>query len=85
MEPIHFPESNRVLYPPADPSDRDIRALPICEIDGLSVSCWRLGFAERIRAAIFGRVWLTVVTRTVQPPVGLYVGRVFFDQSTEGA
>lgn len=71
MQPIRFPESNIVFgegqeeYQPlpafVDPED------PRREV----ISCWRLGWRERLRLLVTGRVWLRQLTfrSPLQPQV----------------
>jgi len=54
MKPVSFPQQTAVLaknQPPYLP-------LPVCVVDDRTISCWHLGWRERFRVLLRGRVWL---------------------------
>lgn len=76
MRPIKFKYYNKMLLKPE--RMEDCGSLPV-HTDGKScVSCWRLGFFERIRALVFGRIWLTVYGGVTQPPVSMNCRKKLF-------
>ena len=80
MRPIKFKYHNKTLLKPQRMTDEECGSLPV-HADGEScVSCWRLGFFERVRALVFGRIWLTVYGGVTQPPVSLFCGKKFFKE-----
>lgn len=81
MRPIKFKFHNRTLSKPE--GMEDCGSLPVFTDSKRCVSCWRLGFKERIRVLFFGRIWLTVYGGGTQPPVSMYCGRKFLKQAKE--
>ena len=75
MRPITFKFQNKTLLKP--PGMEACGSLPVFTDGKRCVSCWRLGFRERIKALFFGRVWLTVYGGVTQVPVAMYCGRKF--------
>ena len=66
--PTNFPEANFTWKGwPADADRPEVVDLPTYRADGQSVSCWRLGWRERLRVLVTGRVWLHVLGG--HPPV----------------
>lgn len=79
MRPIRFPEVNKTLKPPMG-HEASVKDLPVWTNNDMVASCWRLSFWERIRALIFGRVWLQVLThKGTQPPVAMSCYRSIFE------
>lgn len=60
MKPIDFLESNKVLTSPRSMTDEEYGRLPVFNDEERSVSCWKMGWKERLRALITGEVWLMV-------------------------
>jgi len=54
--------------------------LPICKTDIGWISCWRLNFMDRIRAVIFGRVWIYTYDTKFQYPVSMSCERTLFNK-----
>ncbi len=78
MTPAKFKESNLVLRKPDSMTDEECGSLEVYT-DGMTcLSCWRMSFRERLRALLFGRVWLWVVGGSTQPPVALECKRSAF-------
>lgn len=44
------------------------------------MSCWRLTWKERIKALLFGKVWLGVLSGFTQPPVWMVCDKTVFTQ-----
>jgi len=79
-KPINFQESNITLKP-ARPQDGE---LPIYLDNGNSLSCWKLSFNERIKALLFGRIWVCLMTHGKnQPAMWIHSGRTAF-RNTRG-
>lgn len=74
MEPIHFPEENKMLLAPESKEDL-IDPLPVWTDGKHTVSCWRMTWRDRLSALLFGRVWLWVWYGSTQPPVMLTAER----------
>jgi len=61
MEPVEFEEHN-VIYAKDQPEYRPLPALKLQEEEGRVISCWRLGFWERIKLLFTGRLWVCLMT-----------------------
>ena len=60
-KPARFPESNFVWQGwPADDTRDQVEDLPAYrdEPAGVTISCWRMSWRERLRILLAGRVWL---------------------------
>jgi hypothetical protein len=51
MHPVHFPQANWMLPGGAAP-------LPAHRNEARVVSCWRVGFRDRLRLLAGGRIWI---------------------------
>lgn len=78
MLPVKFPEANRELLKPADMSDEECSPLWVYTDSRSCVSCWRLTWKERIKALLFGKIWLGVLSGHTQPPVWLACDNTVF-------
>lgn len=78
MEPIQFPQSNKVLARPQGMTDEECSPLPVFNDGTQSISCWKMTWRERIAALFFGKVWLFVVYGPTQPPVLLLAKKTVF-------
>lgn len=80
MKPIKFKQANRELLGPKLMTDDECRNLWVFTDDTECVSCWKLSFKERIRALIYGKVWLGVLSGNTQPPVWLDCNDTVFEE-----
>lgn len=80
MKPIKFKQANRELLGPKLMTDDEYRNLWVFTDDTECVSCWKLSFRERIRALIFGKVWLGILSGNTQPPVWLDCNDTVFEE-----
>jgi hypothetical protein len=78
MKPIPFKEMNKILTTPLGKPEPDCGDLPTYIGGGQIISCWRLDFWDRIRALIFGRIWLGVMGKKTQAPARLDCCRTIF-------
>lgn len=72
MYPIPFRLSNKVLYPKKQnysANITEVKPLPIWTDNEQCVSCWKMSWIERIKALIFGRVWIAVLSGSTQPAI----------------
>ncbi len=83
MIPIKNEFVNRTLNPPQGYSENEIGKLHVWTDDSQCVSEWRLSFKERISALLFGRIWLSVLSGSTQPPVCLTARRKFLVHKEE--
>lgn len=72
MTPIKFKEANKQLQKPSSMTDEQCQPLWVYTEGIECVSCWKMSLLERLKALIFGKVWLFVYSGHTQPPV--YVG-----------
>ena len=78
MIPIKSPEANKTLTRPTEMQEECLD-LPIRANREVCISCWKMTWRERIKAILFGRVWLYVWQGYTQPPVALCVARTVFN------
>lgn len=80
MNPIHFPEKNKVLQPPIGAASKVVSIEPLAVwTDGEQcISCWRMTWRERLFALFHGRVWLAVLSGPTQPAVWIQAERTPF-------
>ena len=74
MKPIKFKEQTGTLF-----GRWDIKPLPIFEADGKIVSCWRLSIKEKIKALLFGKIWLIVKSEKTHPPISMICDKSGFE------
>ena len=85
MRPIEFREQTAILERPLIMTDRECGPLPVYRDGEHYISCWRMGFRERLRALLFGRVWVWVYSVWTQPPISLACYRSAFKKPKEEA
>lgn len=78
MKPCSFEGHTDVLLAPLETGGVDVASLPVWRDGTQCVSCWRLGWRERLSAILFGRVWVAVLGQT-QPPVYAQASRTYFN------
>lgn len=81
MIAIKFKEANKNLLKPESMTDEECGSLWVYSDGRQCISCWRLTWKERIKALLFGKVWLSVLCGYTQPPVWLACdGTVFIKE-----
>lgn len=76
MKPIEFSEANVLLKKPSTMTDAECGSLHVYTDGENCISCWKLGWKERVSALLFGKVWLCVLSGSrTQPPVYLVATR----------
>lgn len=80
MKPIKFKEATKNLLKPENMTDEECSSLWVYNDGQECVSCWRLTWKERIKALLFGKVWLGVLSGFTQPPVWLVCDKTVFTQ-----
>ena len=79
MTPIKFKEANRNLSKPPNMTDAECSSLWVYS-DGIQcISCWKMSWKQRIKALLFGKVWLSVLYGSTQPPVWLDCDKTVFE------
>ena len=70
MRPIKFKGWNRTLIG----TTGSIKPLPVYTDNETCLSCWKMSLKERLRAFMFGKIWLHIRSGKTQPPVMLVCG-----------
>ena len=79
-EPINFSWSNGIIEPPPNLGKYDIVPLHVYIGDSRVISCWKMSLAERLKALLFGKVWLDVLAPGYEiHPCALTVDRGYRD------
>jgi len=78
MKPIKFKEANKNLLKPESMSDEECGSLWVFSDGEQCISCWRMTFKQRIKALLWGRVWLSVRSGNTQPPVRVDCDKTIF-------
>lgn len=78
MEPIKFKQANKKLSKPENMTDEECKSLWVYTDGQQCVSCWKLSFIQRVKALLFGKVWLSVLSGATQPPVWLDCEKTVF-------
>jgi len=83
MKPIKFKEANKNLSKPNSMTDAECSSLWVFNDGSQCISCWKMSFKQRIKALFFGRVWLSVMSGTTQPPVWVDCAKTVFTKQPE--
>jgi len=81
MKPIDFYGSNRELTPSGKEYSDNVVAVHSLRVwtDGEQcVSCWKMSVIERIKAVIFGKVWISTLSGDTQYPMYSEVASDYF-------
>ena len=71
MNPVDFPQSNKLLTrPPARTAD-ECGSLAVFTDGEHCISRWQGGWRERLAFLLTGKVWVWVWSGSTQPPVAL--------------
>lgn len=80
MKPIKFEEANKNLLKPSDMTDAECSSLWVNTDGVVCISCWQMSFKQRIKALLFGKVWLGIRSGSTQPPVWLDCDKTVFEK-----
>ena len=80
VEPIKFREANKNLLKPNGMTDEECGSLWVYSDGEQCISCWKLGWKERISALLFGNIWLSVLSGQTQPPVWIDSRKTVFEK-----
>lgn len=80
MNPIKFKEANKNLLKPNNMTDEECKSLWVYTDNQQCISCWKMTFKQRIKALLFGKVWLSVYSGQTQPPVWLDCDKTVFKE-----
>lgn len=82
MKPIKFEEATKVLGKPEGMKEK-CNDLWVYN-DGIeSISCWKMSWKDRIKALLYGKVWLGVRFGQSQPPVWVDCNKTVFIKQEE--
>lgn len=81
LNPIKFKEANKNLLKPDSMTDEECGSLWVYSDGWQCISCWKLTIRQRLAALLHGRVWLSVIGGSTQPPVWLDCGKTVFKES----
>ena len=85
MEPVTFAEQNMEWSPRKGTGDLPgCRSLPAFRGNGMSISCWKARWKERLKVLFTGKVWLLVAGGDNQPPVLIQAEYPFFEEANKG-
>lgn len=79
MKAIKFAQANKNLLKPDSMTDKECSSLWVYTDGEQCVSCWKLSFKQRLSALIFGKMWLSILSGSTQPPVWLDCTKEVFD------
>jgi len=71
MKPIYFEEATKELKKPDSMTDEECSSLWTWNDGKQSISCWKMSWKDRIKALLYGKVWIGVHSGPTQPPVWL--------------
>ena len=80
MKPIKFEEQTKILSRPKSMTDEECGSLAIFSDGKVCLSCWKMGFKERLKALIFGKIWVQVYSGKTQPPIALDCCKTVFEK-----
>lgn len=83
MEPKSFEQANKNLLKPEGMTDEECGSLPVYSDGKVCISLWQMTWLERLKALLFGRIWLFVHSGHTQPPVALMVENEIFTQENK--
>lgn len=83
VKPIKFEEANKNLLKPSSMADEECNSLWVYSDGEQCISCWKLGWKERIAALLFGKVWLSVLSGSTQPPVWIDSCKTVFERQSD--
>lgn len=80
MKTVKFDEANKNLLKPETMTDKQCCSLWVYTDGNQCISCWKLSWKERVKALIFGNIWLSVLSGATQPPVWIECGKTVFER-----
>ena len=80
MKPIKFERANKNLLKPANMTDEECSSLWVYTDGNQCVSCWKMTWKQRIKALLYGRIWLSVLSGETQPPVWIDCEKTVFSE-----
>ncbi len=87
MKPIKFREHNSMLTKPSNMTDKECGPLQVFKTysggqthgnEDRIISCWKMSLIDRIRAVLFGKIWVDVHARFTHPPLALDCRKTIF-------
>ena len=88
MKPVGFRGVTKTLLPSSKgysaANVASVISLPVWTDGEQCVSCWRMSWWERLMALLFGRVWVSVLSGSTQPPICAVVMREYLKEVKSG-
>ena len=81
MKPIKFKEQTGTLLKPKSMTNKECRSLPVHRTGKDIISCWKMNFKDRIKALMFGKVWLHIMGKETHPPVAIVCKKTMFKEN----
>lgn len=81
MKPASFPQATKTLQPSGktySASVTGVEPLPVWTDGEQVVSCWRMTWRDRLRALLYGRVWVATLSGSTTVPLCATVERSYF-------
>jgi len=78
VKPIQFKEQTKVLQKPESMTDEECGTLPIWNDGKRCISCWKMSFKERLKALLYGKIWIHVLSGETQPPIAIECDKTVF-------
>lgn len=78
MKPIKFKEQNLTLF---GTNLEGVKPLYAYSDGEIVMSKWKMNFKDRIKALLFGTIWLQVKTEKTHPPVTVFCAKNGFETS----
>ena len=79
MKPMEFKEQNKILTKPSNMTDDECQSMPVFTDGANCISCWKMGFKDKLKAIIFGKLWIYVWSGKTQPPIAPVFGKTVFE------
>lgn len=83
MKAIKFKQANKCLGKPPSMTDAECHSLWVYTDGKQCISCWKLSWKHRLKALLFGRVWVSVLSGTTQPPIWVDCDKTVFEGGTK--
>ena len=83
MKPIEFKGQTKILLRPGSMTDEECESLAVFSDGKICLSCWKMGFKERLKALIFGKIWVWIHSGETQPPIALECCKNVFEKEKD--
>jgi hypothetical protein len=87
MKPVKFKEANKNLLKHSNmtetwvyPDGKQCSEWWVYSDGQQCISCWKMTFKQRVSALFFGKIWLSVLSGSIQPPVWMKCEKSVFEK-----